>query len=98
MSNTELDTFVQKFYHLWNAGHTAHLDIYTHAGKAWVGLCVHLGHAPGPLHHQPQYPLYQAQKKTVKDSVAVPDGPLLDWQMLKKKSRQKLLKKMTFKK
>ena len=44
---TELDTFIQKFYQLWNDGHTAHLDLDTCAGKVWVGLRVYLGHAPG---------------------------------------------------
>jgi hypothetical protein len=63
MSTLEIDTFLKKFYHLWSAGHTAHLDVNTHAGKAWVGLRVELGHAPGPLHH-PRHP----QKKTVSPS------------------------------
>ena len=50
---TELDTFVRKFHQLWKAGLTAHLDLDTNAGNAWVGLRVHLGHhVPGPLHHQ----------------------------------------------
>ena len=49
---TELDTFVLKFHQLWKAGHTAHLDLDTCAGKAWVGLRVQLGEVPGPPHHQ----------------------------------------------
>jgi hypothetical protein len=53
---TELDTFLQKFSQLWHAGHRAHLDLETHAGRAWVGLCVQLGHAPGYLHQQPPPP------------------------------------------
>ena len=52
MSVTELDNFIQKFHQLWKAGHIAHLDVDTCAGKAWVGLRVQLGHAPGPPHHQ----------------------------------------------
>ena len=68
MSVTELDTFVHKFYQLWNAGLNAHLDVDTHAGKAWVGLRVQLGHAPGPLHHQPHPLFVQPQKKTVTPS------------------------------
>ena len=52
MVTTELDSFIQKFYRLWYDGHTAHLDLDTCAGKAWVGLRVQLGHAPGPLHQQ----------------------------------------------
>ena len=52
MSVTELDTFVRKFYQLWNDGLTAHLDLDTHAGNAWVGLLVQLGQVPGPPHQQ----------------------------------------------
>ena len=68
MSVTELDTFIQKFYQLWNAGQTAHLDVDSHAGKAWLGLRVQLGHAPGPLHHQPHPLFVQPQKKTLSPS------------------------------
>jgi hypothetical protein len=69
MSSTEIDNdFAKKFYQLWNAGHTAHLDVDTHAGNAWVGLRVQLGHAPGPLHHHPHPPFFQAQKKHVSPS------------------------------
>ena len=50
MSITELDTFVRKFHQLWNDGFTAHLDMDTHAGNAWVGLRVNLGQVPGPVH------------------------------------------------
>ena len=51
---TELDSFVYKFHQLWSAGHSAHLDLDTHAGRAWVGLRVQLGHhAPRPPHHLP---------------------------------------------
>ena len=49
MNITELDTFVKKFHQLWNDGLTAHLDLDNHAGNAWVGLRVQLGHVPGPL-------------------------------------------------
>ena len=46
---TELDSFIRKFHQLWQAGLTAHLDLDTHAGTAWVGVCVQLGHqVPGP--------------------------------------------------
>ena len=55
---TELDTFVKKFYQLWNAGQVAHLDVDSNAGNAWVGLRVQLGHAPGPLHQQ-LHPTYK---------------------------------------
>ena len=54
MEATEIDTFIRKFYQLWNSGHTAHLDIDACAGKAWVGLRLHLDHVPGQQ-HQPAY-------------------------------------------
>ena len=58
MTVTEVDTFIRKFNQLWQAGLTAHLDLDTHAGSAWVGLRVQLGHvAPGPLHQ----PVHQQQ-------------------------------------
>ena len=57
---TELDSFVKKFHQLWSDGHSAHLDLDTHAGRAWVGLRVQLGNAPPghlfrPPHPQPPY-------------------------------------------
>ena len=48
---SELDSFIRKFKELWKSGVGAHLDIDTHAGEAWVGLRVRLGHVPGPPHH-----------------------------------------------
>ena len=53
MQVTELDTFIDKFKYLWNAGLEAHLDIDTQAGQAWVGLRLRLGHPPGPHHQLP---------------------------------------------
>ena len=55
MNVTELDTFVFKFKHLWKSGLDAHLDLECHAGQAWVGIRVRLGHEPGP-HHHPHIP------------------------------------------
>ena len=56
---TELDSFIGKFQQLWNNGVTAHLDLDTHAGSAWVGLRVHLGNVPpGPHHTAPYGPAY----------------------------------------
>ena len=52
MCVSELDSFVKKFQQLWNAGLNAHLDLDTSAGKAWVGLRLELGHAPGLHQHQ----------------------------------------------
>jgi hypothetical protein len=60
---TELDTFIQKFHQLWNSGHTAHLDLETCAGKAWVGLRVQLGHGPGPPHEQLHHPPFHHPKQ-----------------------------------
>ena len=45
-TTTELETFIQKFYQLWKAGLSAHLDLDCHAGVASVGLRLRLGHPP----------------------------------------------------
>ena len=51
---SELDSFVYRFHQLWSAGHSAHLYLDTHAGRAWVSLRVQLGSVPGrPPHHLP---------------------------------------------
>ena len=42
----EVDSFVQKFKNLWESGFSAHLDLDTHSGQAWVGLRVQLEHHP----------------------------------------------------
>ena len=52
---TELESFIRKFHQLWSAGHSAHLDVDTYAGGAWVGLRVRLADAPGPPTHFHQY-------------------------------------------
>ena len=39
-STSEIQNFITKFHQLMKAGHTAHLDLDTHAGQAWVGLRV----------------------------------------------------------
>ena len=38
MSSSEIQSFINKFHQLRRAGLTAHLDLETHAGKAWMGL------------------------------------------------------------
>ena len=38
MSSSEIQSFINKFHQLRRAGLTAHLDLDTHAGKAWMGL------------------------------------------------------------
>ena len=49
MFDRELNSFLFKFHQLRKSGVTAHLDVDTHAGQAWVGLRVMLG----PIQHQP---------------------------------------------
>ena len=49
---------LKKFHQLWNDGVSAHLDLDTHGGDAWVGLRVRLGQVPGPLHRQ-VHPFHQ---------------------------------------
>ena len=48
----ELDNFIFKFLQLRRSGFTAHLDIDTHAGQAWVGLRVLLNPLQQQNHHQ----------------------------------------------
>ena len=38
---TELDSFVYKFHQLWNAGHSAHLDLDTHGLACVSSLDMH---------------------------------------------------------
>ena len=64
----ELDSFMQKFHQLWSAGVSAHLDLETHGGRAWVGLRVQLGHAPGHLHHNLRPHIPQPSQKSVSPS------------------------------
>ena len=63
MHKKELNTFIQKFNQLWNAGLNAHLDLDCHAGQAWVGLRLQLGQAPGPL-YEPFHHHYQQSKES----------------------------------
>ena len=70
-----------KFHQLWEAGVTAHLDLDTHAGEAWVGLRAQLGRVPGPLqstnhgpprrsHRNPAYYRRQERRKAAKTADA----------------------------
>ena len=74
---TELDRFIKKFQQLWKAGLTAHLDLDTHAGKAWVGIRAQLGDAPGPAHQQvqphrsPSYLRRQERRRQAAQAAAV---------------------------
>ena len=47
MADCQVESFVQKFRELWRDGLSAHIDIDCHAGEAWVGLRLRLGH-----HHE----------------------------------------------
>ena len=60
MNATELDSFVLKFKHIWRSGFDAHLDLECHAGQAWVGIRVRLGHEHGP--HLLEFYLAQGTK------------------------------------
>ena len=48
MLHSELDSFILKSKSLWYSGIDAHLDVDSHAGQAWVGLRVGLGHGHPP--------------------------------------------------
>ena len=70
--NTEFDSFIGKFYHLWRAGTTVNLNLECHAGEAWVTLRAHLGHPPEqkhrnahpqPPHRSPSYQRRQARRQ-----------------------------------
>ena len=44
MADHYVRSFVEKFHHLWRDGQSAHLNLDCHAGEAWVGLRLRLGH------------------------------------------------------
>ena len=77
MHGTELHSFIFKFHQLWKAGVTAHLDLDTHAGQAWVGLRVHLGqghqHGAQPKpRRNPAYYRRQERRKAAKAAASTP--------------------------
>ena len=45
----KLHYFINTFHQLWKAGETAHLDLNTHAGQAWIGIRTPLGYY-GQIH------------------------------------------------
>ena len=74
----ELGNFLKMFHQLRKAGRTAHLDIDTHAGQAWVGLRVMLGSdknqqqfqsSSTSRHRSPSYYRRQERRKAAKQSV-----------------------------
>ena len=64
VEETELNTFMAKFKQLWRSGLDAQLDIDSSNGKAWVGLRLRLGDAPGPVRHPYGDPQGKVQEKT----------------------------------
>ena len=56
---TEIHSFITKFHQLCKAGFTAHLNLGTHAGQAWVGLRVQLGQLGQPRQYPPQSPTHR---------------------------------------
>ena len=46
----ELNSFITKFKQLWRSGFSAHLDVDSCDGKAWVGIRLNLGGAPDRVH------------------------------------------------
>ena len=59
----KLNTFINIFHHLWNSGDTAHLDLNTHAGQAWVGIRTPLGYPGQNQQYQQQTPKYHQYSK-----------------------------------
>ena len=73
MFDKELENFLQKFHQLRRAGLTAHLDLDTFAGQAWVGLRVMLGPVqqkhqdhPKPKSRSPSYFRRQERRRAAK--------------------------------
>ena len=60
----KIHSFIDIFHQLWKAGETAHLDLNTHAGQAWISLRTPLGHYGQPHQYPPQYPPYPPQTPT----------------------------------
>ena len=79
MFHEELSSFLQKFQQLRLAGQTAHLDIDTFAGKAWVCIRVMLSDDV-PVHHQqnarrsPSYYRRQERRKAARTKAAEEPG------------------------
>ena len=60
----KLHSFINIFHQLWKAGDTAHIDLNTHAGQAWIGIRTPLGHYGQTHQYSPQYPPYTPQTPT----------------------------------
>ena len=70
MSESELTNFVTKFLQLKKAGATAHLDVDTRAGEAWVRLSVQLSHVPKPRRRSPSYYRRQERRRAAAEEAA----------------------------
>ena len=71
MFDRELNSFLLKFHQLRKSGVTAHLDVDTYAGQAWVGLRVMLGpiqHQPAQRHRSPSYFRRQERRRAARQS------------------------------
>ena len=71
MFDRELNSFLLKFHQLRKSGVTAHLDVDTYAGQAWVGLRVMLGpiqHQPAHRHRSPSYFRRQEKRRAARQS------------------------------
>ena len=73
MFESELNSFLNKFHQLRKSGATAHLDVDTYAGQAWVGLRVMLDsiqHPPAPSqrHRSPSYYRRQERRRAARQS------------------------------
>ena len=60
-AHSEFNSFIRKFYQLWQAGVTANFHAETHAGMAWVQVRAQLGRAPAPADRRPRGPQAQRQ-------------------------------------
>ena len=70
----KLHSFINTFHQLWKAGETAHLDLNTHAGQAWIGIRTPLGYygqthqhnhnIPQTHHKHTQHPPHTPQTPT----------------------------------
>ena len=59
-SSTKLHPFINIFNKLWKAGETAHINLNTHAGKAWINIRTPLGNYT----NSPKYPTYPPRTNT----------------------------------
>ena len=52
----KLHSFINTFHLLWKAGETAHLNLDTHAGQAWIGIRTPLGYYAQTHQYHPNTP------------------------------------------